>query len=92
MKAVTKMQDEVSMRVSDFNGESRVFEADIYYLKLCLESNLRKFDCPETIKDRISETIVVFRGDRFHNRISGLGFWFVLAENSKFKSLGNTII
>lgn len=68
------MQDEVSMRVSDFNGESRVFGADIYYLKLCLESYLRKFDCPETMKDRISETTVLFRGDRFHNRISGSVF------------------
>ena len=44
LKAVTTLQDEVFVRVADCDSNSRVFGADLYYHKVCLESYLRKFE------------------------------------------------
>ena len=44
LQAVNRLQDEVFVRVADLDSESRVFGADIYYHKVCLEGYLQKFD------------------------------------------------
>ena len=52
LNPVAVIKDDVYVLVSDLDREHLGLAGEIYYLELCLESYLRKFDCLKTTKHR----------------------------------------
>ena len=73
LNPVAVMKDDVYVLVLDLDRKLLGLTADIYYLELCIESYLKKFDRLKS-KDRISEMNVISREIRFHPKTPGS--WF----------------